>query len=617
MKNFSRLLTVSCALAMALVANRGTAQDLTLLSQTALSDGAEILSFTSDENTVASNVTGVDPTIGIQLYTLNADGTLTPRNFISVSTLFGGMISSVSSVALDPLGRGFGFATVIPNDNGGTPGALVLFNYRTGEEAVIDTFTTGFHPDNVSFSKDGSKVFIADEGEFTTGGATDAPGSVTIVDLCNIGSLEDLTTLRDGDVFTIDFSAPNLASGVNLDSLRYNDNSVDALANKHLHVEPEYITDGGDKIYVTLQENNGIAELSLMGPDAYKYTAIYPLGTIEQTIDASDRDGPGDTELALIDDVVKGMPMPDTITSFVSGGILYLVTANEGDFRGDDNDRMRIKSYTGTEGAATGLDTSDAGFGRLRVIDDVSDPDGNGILNDPVMPGTRSFSIWNSETGALVADTGSFEPLLLTLFPTFHNINGEDGTGTLDDRSDDKGPEPEAITYGEINGHSYIFVGMERQGALLMFNVDDPANPTFVAAINNVGDGLVAPESIVFVSASDSPSGSPFLLVGYEEEGGDIGIYAVEGEAGPKPILRTRVPKTVGPGKPFVRVKGRTSPDVERILVNGDTVKRVGRFNQKVRFPRKQKRLRVRIVAISSLDGPPAVKRHVVRRKGR
>ena len=33
--------------------------------------------------------------------------------------------------------------------------------------------------------------------------------------------------------------------------------------------------------------------------------------------------------------------MPDTVTSFVSGGVRYLVTANEGDFRPDDADRAR------------------------------------------------------------------------------------------------------------------------------------------------------------------------------------------------------------------------------------------------------------------------------------
>lgn len=591
-------------LALGAFSSSARTQSLTLESHTTIPDGGEIVAFSPDGHTVASNVSGADH--GTQLYTLSADGTLATREFVSVASEFGGNVGAVSSVALDPLARGFGVMSVIPTDNGTTPGIVVFFDYRSGTASVLKTLAVGFHPDNIGFSRDGSKVFVANEGEFTTGGDTDAPGSVSVIDLSGVGTVASVAGLDATKVTTVDFSASNLASGVDLGALRFNDSSFTA-GNAYRHVEPEYITEGDGRIYVTLQENNAIAELSLEGPNANRFTAIFPLGTIEQTIDASDRDGSGGSTAALVDDLVKGIPMPDTIASFVSGGIRYLVTANEGDFRPDDDDRIRVKDFPGVEAGAI-IDRSDAALGRLRVVKDLSDPDGNGLIDEAIMPGTRSFSVWNANTGALVADTGSFEALLLELYPTLHNIDGESGTGTFDDRSDDKGPEPEALATGQINEHRYVFVAMERQGAVLMYNLDNPANPVFVAAINNAVDGLVAPESILFVPASQSPTGEPTLLIGYEI-GGKIGVYTVVGEpAAPQPptatppTLSTKASIKVGAKAKSIVVRGTASANTAKVLVQGKTAKGTRKWNARVNFPLKKKRLVLKAVAISKED---------------
>lgn len=586
-------------------------QGITLESQIAVPDGAEIIAYTADGDTVATGVTGTAPTIGVQLFTLNADASLTPGDFVSVSTQFGGAIRSVSSVALDPLGRGFGVMSVIPIANRTSPGVVVFFDYRAGTASVLDTLTVGFHPDNVIFSRDGSKVFVANEAEFTGaaqgegggGGNNDAPGSVSVIDLTGVTGVANLAaTLDNSDVTTVDFSAGNLAAGVDLNELRFNDTTFTS-GNAHRHVEPEYLTEGEGKVYVTLQENNAIAELSLTGPNANKFTAIHPLGLIEQTIDASNRDGAGATKAALIDDLVKGMPMPDTVTSFLSGGTRFLVTANEGDFRPDDADRIRVKDFGGVEPWVT-INRTDAGLGRLRVIRDQSDPNGNNLINEPIMAGTRSFSIWNASTGALVADTGSFETLLLELDPTLHNNNGEDQNvaAGFDSRSDSKGPEPEAIATGVINGHRYIFVGMERQGGILMYNADNPAAPTFVAYINNYSEdpnGLIAPESITFIGADESPVGEPTLLIGYEL-GGQIAVYTVEGDpAAPVTLSIKKKMITVGPGTRTVLIRGTASANATLVTVNGKAAQGTTNWRAKVKFPANQRRATVTVVATS------------------
>lgn len=585
-----------------------SAQSITLVDQIDVANGAEILSFSTDGSTVATNVTGAAPTIGVQLFTLAADGSLTAREFVSVATEFGGAIASVSSVALDPLRRGFGVASVIPTANGTAEGVVVFFDYRTGTAAPLKTLTVGFHPDSVLFSRDGSKVFVANEGEFTTGGNTDAPGSVSVIDLSTVTVIGDLAALDNADVATSDFTAPNLAAGVTLDDLRFNDSTFTA-GNAHRHVEPEYITEGDGKIYVTLQENNAIAELALSGADEGKFTAIYPLGTIEQTIDASDRDGAGGSTAALVDDLVKGIPMPDTMTTYSIGGQRYLITANEGDFRPDDADRIRVKEFAGVEPAAT-INRADAALGRLRVVRDLSDPDNNNLIDEVIMPGTRSFSIWNADTGALVGDTGSFEQLLLDLYPTIHNINGEDGTGTFDDRSDDKGPEPEALAYGRIGPDHFIFVGMERQGAILIYNVNDPAAPVFVTSINNVTDGLVAPESITFIPTADSPTGNPLLLIGYEI-GGKIGVYSLTDSA---PSISTSKKVTVNGKSRKAILKGRASANTARVTIDGKAAKGTTKWSGKVPFPSSKSRLKVDVEATSAFGVSSSRKVTIVRK---
>jgi hypothetical protein len=602
-------------------APRSMAQSITLESNVTITDGGEIIAFSADGDTVASNVnkTSIPAAIGVQLYTLDADGTLAARELVDLSAQFGGAIASVSSVALDPLGRGFGVASVIPTANGTTQGVVVFFNYRSGSVAVLDTLTVGFHPDSVSFSRDGSKVFVANEGEFTSGGDTDAPGSVSIINLAGITTVGDVAAALDnGDVTTVDFTPANLGPGVTLDDLRFNDKTFTA-GNAHRHVEPEYLTEGDGKVYATLQENNAIAEVSLTGPQANKITAIFPLGTIEQTIDASDRDNGSNGPAALIDDVVKGVPMPDTVASFVSGGVRYLVTANEGDFRPDDADRIRIgdAGFTGVENGVT-IDRSNAALGRLRVVRDLSDPDNNGLIDDVIMPGTRSFTVWNASNGAFVADTGSFEELLLDLYPTLHNMNGEssnNGTTTLDARSPDKGPEPEAIATGVINGHRYVFVAMERQGAILMYNLDNPANPTFVASINNLTDGLVAPESITFLSAAESPLAEPTLLVGYEA-GGKIAVYSVVGEPATPPTVTVRPRIQVGARTPQVVVSGKASANTAQVFVGPKLARGTQNWTARVPFPLKRQSLSLKVVAVST-EGLRATRTVVIRRNGR
>lgn len=513
----------ACAAAL-LAANAAHALDFNLVGSTTpgIAGFGEIVQFSTVDNTVLST-----RSTGVEVLTFNANGSFTARGSLDFSSVFGlpAAFDGASSVAADPLGRGFGAVSLIPDDNGATLGKVGFYDYRSGSLATLGSVDVGFHPDSVRFSNDGTKLFVANEGEATVGGDADAPGSLSIIDLSGIASIGDVSGLTNANVSTFDFQAPNLGPGANLSVARINDTTA---TQAYRHIEPEFLSQIGDEVYVSLQENNAIGVFDL---NQNRWSAIHALGTITNTIDASDKDGP------LVDDPIAGLPMPDTIGSFEANGVKFIVTANEGDAHPDDIDLERIEDLAGagiavdpgTEAllnAVYGDYTDENALGRLKISTVDGDANGDGDIDTLTAFGTRSFSVWNATTGTLVADSGSLEGLLLALDPTHHNVNDDDPLD-VDTRSDDKGPEPEALVLGEIDGKPVLFIGMERQHGILAFDLSDPENPTLIDYINGADDSLLSPESMFFISGLDSPTGFDTLLVGFEEGGGSIGAYSV------------------------------------------------------------------------------------------
>jgi hypothetical protein len=148
--------------------------------------------------------------------------------------------------------------------------------------------------------------------------------------------------------------------------------------------------------------------------------------------------------------------------------------------------------------------------------------------------GARSFSVRDA-AGRLVFDSGDqIERITAAAYPT--NFNASNDNTTFDNRSDDKGPEPEGVAVGEVGGRTYAFIGLERIGGVIVFDVSNPAAPTFVQYINNrdfaANTGDAGPEGLRFIPADESPSGQPLLVVA-NEISGTLTIYTIdEGPAG-------------------------------------------------------------------------------------
>jgi len=415
------------------------------------------------------------------------------------------------------------------------PGKAMFFN-ANGD--LLNSVTVGALPDMLTFTPDGTRVLVANEGEPNSYGQPDSidpEGSVSIINLADFSVINAGFTQFNSQIDQL------RAAGVRI----FGPNATVAQ-----DVEPEYITVSEDstKAWVSLQENNAIALLDLINN---QITSILPLGFKDHSlpgngIDASDRDN----AINIANWPVLGMYQPDGIASYQVNGKTYIVTANEGDAR--DYDGFAEEVRVGNN--AYQLDPSDfpnanflkqnANLGRLTVTNTLGDEDGDGLFNKIYTLGGRSFSIWewDETTGTLqqVYDSGDdFEQITARLLPDFFNSNHEENN--FDDRSDNKGPEPEDVKITQINGRYYAFVGLERISGVMVYDITDPLNPTFInyvnnrnftvnSTINNITNSAVRDlgvEGLLFISADNSPNRKP-LLVAANEVSGTTTIFSID-----------------------------------------------------------------------------------------
>lgn len=443
---------------------------------------------------------------------------------------------SVTHVAIDPAGRNFAAATVCPRDFAARPGSVVLFHMPTA--VILKSLEVGFSPDCLAFTPDGHRLIIANEGRPARGPGgevIDPPGGLTIVDLSELPDVESLVRRLDaGRVSTFELAGPVVEQALTGEHARAVRIHPDAREEPTLDLEPESMALAGDDVYLTLQENNAIAVFSL---SETRWTRLAGLGWIEQTIDASDYDGG-----IKIDRAVRGLPMPDQIEAFTVGGRTYLVTANEGADRGEQNDRAvvrgdraRLRDLARWDRLApslmSGADLSDPSLGRLAVSVFDGDEDADGRIETPVMFGTRSISIWDARTLERIGDTGpAFEQLMAERAKELFNAerigSEEPPVFQFDARSPERGPEPEGLAVAEVAGRPIAFVTLERPGAIVAVDLSDPAHPRPFELVVAARDADIGAEGIVFVPAGQSASSEPMLLL-CSEASGSLSVYRV------------------------------------------------------------------------------------------
>jgi hypothetical protein len=397
-----------------------------------------------------------------------------------------------------------------------SPGVVAF--YSASDLSLLHSVPVGALPDMVAFTPDGRHLLVANEGEpnsYGQAGSVDPEGSVSVI-----------TVNRGGTpvVATADFRAYNGQE----DSLRAQGVRIyGPSASAAQDLEPEYIaiSEDGKTAYVTLQENNAVATVDIA---TARVTAIKPLGTKDHRIagmglDASDEDGGSNTNsgspaIRISPQPVKGLYLPDGIARYTVNGQSYLVTANEGDARADwpgFNEETRVRAH-----CSAGLDPTvfadadklilDSNLGRLRIT---STPNGGstgknaaGQCTELYAFGARSFSIWDMSLNRVFDSGDSFERHTSALPNVAFNASHDNNTA--DGRSAAKGPEPEGVVVAQFGTRHFAFIGLERVGGVMVYDVTIPGGASFVTYFNprSGATGDRGPEGLVELISS-RPSG--------------------------------------------------------------------------------------------------------------
>ncbi len=477
--------------------------------------GTEIVAFDEKTNRIFST-NGANNSLDIIQITYNKntkDSKLEPISSIDLSK-YGASIQSVTV-------KNGKVATAIGSSNKVMQkGKVVVFD--TDGNFLSQTIV-GYLPDMVTFNEDGTKVIVANEGEpdASTGKYADVQGSVGVVTLSNTDKKDNTN-----GYFEVNFSNATLLKAKDQTEVRLGGTPSNS---KSLDLEPEYITVEGNYAYVTLQENNALAKVDI--------SKKRPVLEFVKSFGAKDYSFQSKIDIEEEGKILLknykqlyGLYMPDSIASYKVNNKTYLVTANEGDGREYCSKKdIKCKKPVFTDEKkisklnldSTLVDTY-KNENDLKVLTDMGDIDLDGDYDKLYTFGARSFSIWDSN-GDLVWDSLDELPMLTAKYmPKLFNQD----KGKLDKRSGNKGIEPEALTLGKIDGKTYAFVGLERQNAIVIYDITNPYKPNFVDYVIAQKDDTSA-EGMVFISKENSPTKNALLLVAFEGSG-SIVMYEIK-----------------------------------------------------------------------------------------
>jgi len=215
-------------------------------------------------------------------------------------------------------------------------------------------------------------------------------------------------------------------------------------------------------------------------------------------------------DLAGLADVAPSDPEPEYVS--INGEGEVVVTLQENNHMvvvGRDGAILSDFSAGGVDLGA--IDTKEEGAllftdsqpGRLREPDAVTWIDNTHFATaneGDYEGGSRGWTIF-SQTGEVIYESGvSFEHAVIQIghYP--------------EERSGNKGVEPESVTFAEFGGTPFVFVGAERASVVGVYDVTDPAAPVLTQLLpSGIGpEGYVTlPERNLLISANETDDAGP------------------------------------------------------------------------------------------------------------
>ena len=480
-----------------------------------------------------------------RIYSVN--GATSSLDIIDASKVAEGQLSLIASISLPDLGVSAGDVTSVsvhpsgtyiavaaPNEDQTENGAVVFLD---AEGALLSTVEVGALPDCLTFSQDGTKLVVANEGEPSDDYANNPVGSISV-----ISTPETAGEVAQDQVVTTEITEDLLP-----EDLRPLGPSEDTyLAN----VEPEFVTidSKSEFAYVSLQEVSAIAKVELASGQIVQITSLgYKDHSLaENGLDTDKEDG----QAVIKPQPVLGMYQPDTIDYVEIDGAGYILTANEGDSQDYDgySEETKVKDLLEEDVIALSAENYE-GFSQEELdqmmeagLEEIAGlkvtTDHNFVVDGKhtalVSYGGRSFSIVKAEDLTMVYDSGDqIEQITLKERPDMFNADFEAANEfVMDGRSSSKGPEPETIVAGTVGEKTYAFVALERTSGVLVFDITKPEAPVYVTQFVRPADEEgnypeIAPEGMCFVTADQSPTGKALLLIAHEVSG-VISVYELE-----------------------------------------------------------------------------------------
>ena len=486
----------------------------------------------------------------VDVLKLGDDGSVTKVGSIDAAGDLGNGMAAVNSVSVFDGTLAVAVEADVITENG-----RVAF-YDTDALQLKGSVEAGALPDMVTFTPDGQWVLVANEGEPNEDYTIDPEGTVMIIDVRHGFDQPNTRTVTFRD-WNSDGKHAKQIPELKKRGLRIfgqvsqsGDLKKKTPATFAQDAEPEWIAVDHEShfAYVCLQEVNAVAEIDIAKATVSR---ILPLGYKNfgesgNGIDASDKDDRIDIRSRA---GLSGILQPDTVRIYQQNGKRLLVTANEGDSRvrptSDDavsgveegavfEDEAGLEEWP-TAGTQFETQTADTELGRLKLVRDLVDDhlDAKGRPTRLFAFGSRSFSILDLTTGNIVFDSGDdFEQITAERYPEFFNVSND--SLKKEKRSRSKGPEPEGLVLGTVGQKTYAFIGLERIGGIMVYDITQPESSKHVGYFNNrrfdvpatLDNGTANPEAgdsgiegLIFVPAEKSPTSTNLIVVGNETSG--------------------------------------------------------------------------------------------------
>ncbi|MEV7104933.1 esterase-like activity of phytase family protein [Streptomyces atroolivaceus] len=209
-------------------------------------------------------------------------------------------------------------------------------------------------------------------------------------------------------------------------------------------------------------------------------------------------------------------PEPEYVSVNSRGQLAVTLQENNGVVMIDLASGRLTKAFTAGTASVEGIDTIEDGvIDQTGSLSDVPrEPDALGWIDDRYLAtanegdwkgGTRGWTVFDSRTGKVAWDAGN----------TFEHTAARHGL-LNDDRSENKGTEPEGLAVATYDGVRYAFVGSERSNFVAVYDVSKPTRPVF----EQVLPATNGPEGLLPIPSRG------LLAVSSEEDDAEAGVRA-------------------------------------------------------------------------------------------